>query len=110
MDVGGDEKRPRSPAGKDPADAVARNLVEGQLVRVRSRVGAIELPVEITAALMPGVASMPHGYGHTRPGTRLAVAQAHAGASINDLTDDARLDELTGNAALSAVPVWVEKC
>ena len=57
---------------------------------------------------MPGVASMPHGYGHTRPDTRLAVARSNAGASINDLTDDARLDELTGNAALSATPVWVE--
>ena len=92
----------------NPEDAAARQLAEGQLVRVRSRVGTIELPVEITAALMPGVASMPHGYGHTRPDTRLAVAQANAGASINDLTDDARLDELTGNAALSATPVWVE--
>ena len=77
-------------------------------MRVRSRVGMVELPVEITPNLMPGVASMPHGYGHARPGTRLEVAQAHAGVSINDLTDDARLDELTGNAALSAVPVWVD--
>ena len=94
----------------NPVDAVIRQLIDGQLVRVRSRVGAVELPVEITASVMPGVASMPHGYGHARPGTRLAVAQAHAGVSINDLTDDARLDELTGNAALSAVPVWVEKC
>lgn len=91
-----------------PADAAVRNLADGQRVRVRSRVGIIELPVEITAALMPGVASMPHGYGHHRPGTGQPVAQAHAGASINDLTDDLRLDELTGNAALSAVPVWVE--
>ena len=91
-----------------PDDAATRQLADGQLVRVRSRVGAVELPVEITSSLMPGVASMPHGYGHARPGTRLAVARAHAGVSINDLTDDARLDELTGNAALSAVPVWVE--
>ena len=92
----------------NPADATARHLTEGQKVCVRSRVGAVELPVEITATLMPGVASMPHGYGHARPGTRLAVAHAHAGASINDLTDETRLDKLTGNAALSAVPVWVE--
>ena len=90
-----------------PEDAAARHLTDGQLVRVRSRVGAVELPVEITSSLMPGVASMPHGYGHARPGTRLDVAQAHAGVSINDLTDELRLDELTGNAALSAVPVWV---
>lgn len=91
----------------NPEDAAARNLIDGQPVRVRSHVGAVELPIEITPSLMPGVASMPHGYGHNRPGTRLEVAQAHAGVSINDLTDDARLDELTGNAALSAVPVWV---
>ncbi len=91
-----------------PDDAAVRRLSDGQLVRVRSRVGAVELPVEITPAIMPGVASMPHGYGHHRPGTRLGVAQAHAGVSINDLTDDARLDVLTGNAALSAVPVWVD--
>ena len=92
----------------NPADAAARQLTDGQPVRVRSRVGSVELPVEITPYLMPGVVSMPHGYGHARPGTRLEVAQAHAGASINDLTDETRLDELTGNAALSAVPVWVD--
>ena len=91
-----------------PADAAARDLAEGQLVRVRSRVGAVELPVELTENMMPGVASMPHGYGHQRPGTRLNVAAQHAGASINDLTDETRLDALTGNAALSGVPVWVE--
>ena len=92
-----------------PVDAAARGLEEGQPAQVRSRVGTIELPVEITTNLMPGVASMPHGYGHARPGTRLDVAHAHAGVSINDLTDELRLDELTGNAALSAVPVWVDK-
>ena len=91
-----------------PADAAIRQLADGQTVRVRSRVGTVELPIEISSALMPGVACMPHGYGHSRPGTQLEVAQAHAGASINDLTDETRLDELTGNAALSAVPVWVE--
>lgn len=91
-----------------PADAAARHLAEGQLVRVRSRVGAVELPVELTDNMMPGVASMPHGYGHARPGVRLDVAARHAGASINDLTDERRLDALTGNAALSGVPVWVE--
>ena len=77
-------------------------------MRVRSRVGAVEVPIEITETLMPGVASLPHGYGHQRPGTQLAVARAHPGASLNDLTDETRLDLLTGNAALSAVPVRVE--
>ena len=58
--------------------------------------------------MMPGVVCMPHGYGHDRPGIRLDVAQQHAGVSINDLTDETKMDELTGNAVLSGVPVWVE--
>ncbi|WP_151086368.1 molybdopterin-dependent oxidoreductase [Hymenobacter baengnokdamensis] len=100
--------RPRCTLHLHPADAAARHLTEGQLVRVRSRVGSIELLVELSDRMMPGVASMPHGYGHQRAGVRLAVASQQAGTSINDLTDDARLDVLTGNAALSGVPVWVE--
>ncbi len=61
----------------------------------------------MTTDMMPGVVSMPHGYGHNRPGTQLDVAQAHAGVSINDLTDETRLDALTGNAALTGVAVTV---
>jgi hypothetical protein len=58
--------------------------------------------------MMPGVVSLPHGWGHTREGTRLSVARAHAGVSNNDLTDETFLDELSGNAALNGVPVTVE--
>lgn len=90
-----------------PDDAAQRRLREGQLVQVSSRVGQIELPVVISDEMMPGVVSMPHGWGHNKPGTRLRVAEAHAGASINDLTDDQVIDELTGNAAFSGVPVEV---
>jgi len=53
------------------------------------------------------VVSIPHGWGHHRPGTRLATARQHAGVSLNDLTDEQMLDELTGNAAFSGVPVSV---
>ena len=56
---------------------------------------------------MPGVVSIPHGWGHDRPGLGLQIARAHAGASINDLTDDQRIDTLCGNAAFSGVPVTV---
>ena len=56
---------------------------------------------------MDGVVSLPHGWGHNRPGIQLGVAQAHAGASINDLTDDQLTDRISGNAAFSAVPVEV---
>ncbi len=90
-----------------PDDAAARGLADGQRVAVRSRVGCIELPLEVSADVMPGVVSIPHGWGHDRRGVRLAVAEAHTGASLNDLTDETLLDELTGNAALSGVRVRV---
>jgi anaerobic selenocysteine-containing dehydrogenase len=90
-----------------PADAARFGIATGQAVRVRSRVGEVDLPADVSPDIMPGVVCMPHGYGHNRPGTRLDVATQHAGASVNDLTDEAFADPLTGNAALSGVPVWV---
>ena len=54
---------------------------------------------------MPGVVSVPHGWGHQRDGVQLRVAQEHAGVSVNDLTDEQSLDALSGNAALNALPV-----
>ncbi len=90
-----------------PTDAAGRNLTNGDLVMVQSRVGRVSLPIEVADCMMPGVVCMPHGYGHHRPGTRQDVAQQHAGVSINDLTDERFMDELTGNAALSGVPVRI---
>ena len=90
------------------ADATPLNLTDGDTVRVCSRVGQVELPVQITDDIMPGVVSIPHGYGHGRKGVQLDVAQASPGVSINDLTDEQSLDILTGNVALNAVPVTVE--
>ena len=72
-----------------PDDARARGLAPGQSVQVRSRVGSVPVPAShLTDAVMPGVVSLPHGWGHGRPGVQLRVASAHAGVSINDLTDD----------------------
>jgi anaerobic selenocysteine-containing dehydrogenase len=90
-----------------PQDAQARSLVEGQAVQVSSRVGAVTLPVHISADIKPGVVSMPHGYGHGRSGVQLQVAQAHAGVSINDVVDEQLTDRISGNAAFSAQPVSV---
>ena len=89
-------------------DAARLDLRQEQMVRVSSHVGAIELPVEITRDIMPGVISIPHGYGHNRSGSRLQIAALHAGASINDITDDQRVDALTGNAAFSGQLVKIE--
>jgi anaerobic selenocysteine-containing dehydrogenase len=90
-----------------PADAAARGIGPGQLVMVASRVGQTQLAAEISDEMMPGVVSIPHGWGHHRPGIHLQVAQRHAGVSINDLTDEFQIDELTGNAAFSRVAVEV---
>ncbi|WP_418059502.1 molybdopterin-dependent oxidoreductase [Pimelobacter simplex] len=89
-----------------PADLAARGLSDGAMVTVRSRVGEVSVEVSATEDVMPGVVSLPHGYGHGRAGARLAVAAGVAGVSINDLTDPERLD-VSGNAALSGVPVTV---
>ncbi|WP_307833462.1 molybdopterin-dependent oxidoreductase [Pimelobacter simplex] len=89
-----------------PADLASRGLADGAVVTVRSRVGEVKVEVAATEDVMPGVVSLPHGYGHGRTGARLGVAAGVAGVSINDLTDPERLD-VSGNAALSGVPVTV---
>lgn len=88
-----------------PRDAADAGLVQGQMTRVESAVGSIELPAEITADIMPGVVCIPHGYGHHRPGTRLTVASRRPGVSLNDITDTRHVDPLTGVAAVNALPV-----
>lgn len=90
------------------ADAAGLGLADGRAVRVVSRVGMVELPIEITDNIGRGVVSIPHGYGHGRKGTKLDIAAGHAGVSINDLTDETVLDDLTGNAAFSSVRVKIE--
>ncbi|MDB5027049.1 MAG: dehydrogenase [Candidatus Eremiobacteraeota bacterium] len=93
----------------NPIDALARDILTGDRVELRSAVGVVLGPAEVTDAVMRGVVSLPHGFGHGRPGVRTAVASANPGASYNDLADPDRLDELTGNAALSGVPVEVRR-
>ena len=90
-----------------PDDARARTLSDGDTVALSSRVGRVEVPLELSDAIMRGVVSLPHGWGHGGKGSRQAVAEAHAGASVNDVTDDAFRDRMTGNAGFSGVPVDV---
>jgi anaerobic selenocysteine-containing dehydrogenase len=91
-----------------PTDAARIGVADGSRVRVRSRTGAIAVEAEVTDQVMPGVVSLPHGWGHDRPGIQLAIAAAHPGASINDLTDELSIDAVSGNAAFSGVSVTVE--
>ena len=67
------------------------------------------MPVETTDAMMPGVVSIPHGWGHHRAGTRLRIAERVAGVSVNDILDPERIDELSGTSALNGQAVTVEK-
>ena len=90
-----------------PHDAQRLGLADGGRARVRSRVGALEAPVVVSDEMMPGVVSLPHGFGHDAPGTRLRVARQHAGVSSNLLTDEERLDALSGNGVLNGIPVEV---
>jgi anaerobic selenocysteine-containing dehydrogenase len=89
-----------------PDDLAARGIEDGALVTVTSRVGEVTVDVQASDDMMPGVVSLPHGYGHQVDGTRLAHAATVPGVSINDLTDPEALD-VSGNAALSGVPVTV---
>jgi anaerobic selenocysteine-containing dehydrogenase len=93
----------------NPADAAHRELAHGQKVLVRSKVGSIVLPIEVTEEMMPGVVSIPHGWGHDRAGNQLEVAQQHAGQSINDLTDNHAIDTLCGTAAFNATVVTIHR-
>jgi anaerobic selenocysteine-containing dehydrogenase len=90
-----------------PADAAERGLDEGATAVVSSVAGEVRLPVEITDALMPGVVSIPHGWGHHRDGLGWSTAAAHAGVSANDVTDERHVDRLSGTAAFNGVPVDV---
>ena len=92
-----------------PNDASARGMSDGDTARVSNHIGKLELAVEITEDIMPGVVSIPHGYGHGRKGVKLSVAQEKPGVSINDLTDPSQIDPLSGNAVLNGTPVTVER-
>jgi anaerobic selenocysteine-containing dehydrogenase len=91
-----------------PRDAARLRLRTGELARVTSRVGSVVAPVEVTEGLMPGVVSLPHGWGHDADGARLSVSRAHPGVNTNILTDDRAYDEASGTAVLFGTAVTVE--
>jgi anaerobic selenocysteine-containing dehydrogenase len=93
----------------NPEDADKHDVKDGDVVTVRSRVGQLQIETEITDAIMPGVISIPHGWGHDKKGIQLSVASQHPGVNTNILTDDLLVDELSGNAVLNGVPVELEK-
>jgi anaerobic selenocysteine-containing dehydrogenase len=95
----------RCTAWLHPDDAARLGLAHGDAVRVSSRAGQVELPVQVTEDIMPGVVSIPHGWGHGGRGVRLQVAADHAGVNSNLLADELLLDPVSGNAVLNGIPV-----
>ncbi|MAB26626.1 MAG: dehydrogenase [Alteromonadaceae bacterium] len=88
-----------------PDDVAKEGWRSGMLVTIQSRVGAVDAELSASDEMMPGVVSLPHGYGHGLAGTRSEVASRHAGVSCNDITDDQFVDQLSGNAAVNGVSV-----
>jgi anaerobic selenocysteine-containing dehydrogenase len=105
--VKGNPAKPPCSVLINPSDAADRDLISGEMVQVRSSVGSIVLPLEVSDEVMRGVISIPHGWGHDRSGNQMGVAREHAGASINDLTDASAIDALCGTAAFNGTSVTV---
>ncbi len=92
-----------------PDDAARRAIADGDPVTLASRVGEISVTAKVTDRVMAGAVCLPHGFGQGRAGVRLALASALPGASYNDVSDEAAIDPLSGNAAVNALPVSVRK-
>ena len=90
-----------------PDDAARSGVGDDDIVTVKSAAGEIRVPIEITDAIKPGVVSMPHGWGHGKPGTRMSVANGSPGANTNTLSPPEFIDEPSGNGALNGIPVTI---
>jgi anaerobic selenocysteine-containing dehydrogenase len=99
--------KPRCTLHIHPDDATRLGLERDGLAKVRSRVGSVIVPVEVTEDIRPGAVSIPHGWGHDLPGVELGVAGRYAGVNSNLLADELLVDELSGNGVLNGIPVEV---
>lgn len=90
-----------------PDDAARCGIADSDIVTVKSEAGEITVPVEVTDSIKPGVVSMPHGWGHGKPGTRMSVANNSPGANTNVLSPPTFIDEPSGNGVLNGIPVTI---
>ena len=96
---------PRCVALVHPDDAARLGLTDGGRARIAGSARSIDVTVQLTDEMMPGVVSLPHGWGHDQPGTRLRVAAERPGANLNAVLDEGLRDPLSGNAVLGGVPI-----
>jgi anaerobic selenocysteine-containing dehydrogenase len=90
-----------------PDDAARAGVADGAVARISSEAGALDVAVEVTDEMMPGVVSLPHGWGHDLDGVQLSVAREHAGVNNNRLAPGHLVDEISGNAVVNGIPVEV---
>jgi anaerobic selenocysteine-containing dehydrogenase len=101
--------KPRCTLHVHPDDAARLGVQDGDRAQIRSGTGTVVAPVEVTDGIMPGVVSIPHGWGHDVAGVQLSVASTiGAGVNSNLLADPTLFDALSGNAVLNGIPVTVE--
>jgi anaerobic selenocysteine-containing dehydrogenase len=99
--------KPRHQLLAHPDDLHARGIDDGALVSVTSAAGSVSIEVLASDRMMPGVVSMPHGFGHQRAGVELSVASTVKGPSVNDITDPQQVDAVSANAVLNGIPVTI---
>ncbi|MFD9249670.1 molybdopterin oxidoreductase family protein [Streptomyces bottropensis] len=92
-----------------PEDADRLGIADGDAVRIKGAGGEVTAPVEVTDVVRRGVVSLPHGWGHDRPGTRMRHAAIDPGVNVNQLLDGSLLDPLSGNAVLNGIPVELSR-
>jgi anaerobic selenocysteine-containing dehydrogenase len=97
--------KPRCTLQVNPADAERYGLSDGEPAELRSRTGRVQAEVEVTDEVMPGVVSLPHGWGQEARNTRQSVAAAQPGVNSNLLADELLIDVVSGNAVLNGIPV-----
>jgi anaerobic selenocysteine-containing dehydrogenase len=100
--------KPRCLAIINKADAQKHQLQEGDSIKVVSQTNELVISVTITENIKAGIISIPHGWGHNQPDTKLSIANKHPGVNINNLMNDTEIDELSGNAVLAGVPIRIE--
>ena len=100
--------KPRWQLMMNPLDLEKYQLTDESKVTITSRVGEVETIVIASDDLMPGVVSLPHGWGHNKCGVKMGIATQQEGVNCNELTDEKFIDALCGNAALNGVPVTVK--
>ncbi|MEH6607374.1 MAG: molybdopterin-dependent oxidoreductase [Pseudomonadales bacterium] len=99
--------KPRWQLLMHPNDMAARALVDGQSVGITSAVGEVTTLVVSSEEVMPGVVSLPHGWGHQSSNVKLSIASKQQGVNCNDLVDQRAMDVLSGTAVFNGVPVTV---